>query len=241
MKMHKRSLVVLSGGQDSTTCLFLAARDSEEVLAVTFAYGQRHSIEVNAALSVYRIASILAADQAAFLTHEVVELGPILRGTSPLVSAAPVEEYADAGSLPGGIEKTFVPMRNALFTVLAYNRAVVDGCDAVYLGVSQEDYGGYPDCRASFIGAMAHACEEAIGESAFAPRLVTPLLYLTKAQTVTLSSSLPGCRSALAYSHTCYQGVYPPCGRCHACLLRAKGFAEAGEDDPLIVRAELDK
>lgn len=228
-KQYRRLLVVLSGGQDSTTCLYWAKLLADEVLAVTFDYNQRHAIEVGAAAHVAALAGVAH--------HEVVAVGDVLRGTSPLVnSTRDVERYADAASLPGGIEKTFVPMRNALFIVLAMNRAVVEGCNGIVLGVSEEDYGGYPDCRERFILQMELACKAAIGESAAHPAILTPLLHLDKRETVELAARLPGCMEALAYSHTCYNGEVPPCGTCHACLLRAKGFEQAGLDDPLIKR-----
>lgn len=240
MKQYKRALVVLSGGQDSTTCLFLAARHASEVVALTFNYGQRHAIEIEAAHNVYQLAEPYAhGEGAAFLSHEILDVGPILRGTSPLVDPeATLEKYKDEASLPGGIEKTFVPMRNALFIVLAANRAVVHGCDAIYIGVSEEDYGGYPDCRAPFLVAASGMIAEAIGESAPHPEILAPLLHLNKADTVNAAKHLNGCMEALAYSHTCYAGEFPPCGSCHACLLRARGFADAGVRDPLIARAE---
>jgi 7-cyano-7-deazaguanine synthase len=231
---YKRALVILSGGQDSTTCLFVAAQQADEVLALTFDYGQRHHRELSSARRVYQLAEV-AQHGALLLSHEILPLGPILAGTSPLVNPGEnVETYASAEVLPGGIEKTFVPMRNALFLVLAWNRAVVHGCDAVYLGVSQEDYGGYPDCRAEFLNHATVANNRALAESAPRVRLVTPLLFMTKRETVDLARAIPGCMEALAYSHTCYKGECPPCGECHACLLRAKGFAEAGVADPLL-------
>lgn len=229
MKMRK-ALVVLSGGQDSTTCLYYAMRHAEQVIALTFDYGQRHAVEVDAAIEIAVLAKV---------HHEVVELlGNVLTGTSPLVNPnEKLEQYADADALPGGIEKTFVPMRNALFLTIAANRAVVHGCDVIVTGISQEDYGGYPDCRDTFIVAMQAMINYAIGESAPVPRLYAPLLRLNKADTVRMALTLPGCMDALALSHTCYKGVFPPCGTCHACLLRARGFQQAGVLDPLMVRA----
>lgn len=240
MKPFDRTLVVLSGGQDSTTCLFNAMRDSHEVMAISFDYGQRHALELAAARTVYSIAEGYAgAYDCALLSHEVLQVGPVLQGTSPLVDKhAPVEQYANADVLPGGIEKTFVPMRNALFIVLAYNRAAVHGCDAIVLGVSEADYGGYPDCRLEFILRMQNACSYALGEAVDKQvELLRPLITLNKRETVLLAQSMPGCMEALAWSHTCYVGTFPPCGTCHACLLRARGFAEAGADDPLVLRA----
>lgn len=233
MQNKTKALVVLSGGQDSTTCLFWAKNNFDEVHAVTFNYGQRHAIEIESAKKI--------AEMAGVASHEIVSLGPILKGTSPLVSDAPLEQYADHQSLPGGLEKTFVPMRNQLFLTLAANRAYVLGITNLVTGVCQEDFGGYPDCRQVFIDAMEDACntgtftgEDGALESL---RIHTPLMDLTKAQSVEMAIELPGAYQALAYSHTAYDGAYPPTGHDHATLLRAKGFEEAGVPDPLVLRA----
>lgn len=233
-KEYKRALVVLSGGQDSTTCLFLARELADEVVAITFDYGQRHSAEIDAAFFV-ACAAGLTPEQ-----RETITLPQgVLAGSSPLVDPLEVvESYADADALPGGIEKTFVPMRNALFLTLAANRAIVLGCDVILTGISEEDYGGYPDCRAEFLVAMQGMIRSAIAESSPVPELVAPLLHIDKAGTVDMARLLPGCMEALAYTHTCYKGVFPPCGTCHACLLRARGFERAGVPDPLVQRAE---
>lgn len=226
----EKSLVLLSGGQDSTTCLFAERASGREVHALTCFYGQRHKIELEAARDVARLADVVSFEIVRFPDG-------VLHGTSPLVSGKEVEHYQDAQHLPGGIEKTFVPMRNALFLVVAANRAVVIGATRIVTGVSQEDYGGYPDCREPFIGSANRLISEALGESVNSPPVIAaPLMYLNKRQTVQLAQSLPGCMEALAYSHTCYEGKQPPCGTCHSCLLRAKGFEEAGVADPMAVR-----
>jgi 7-cyano-7-deazaguanine synthase len=233
--MKTKALVVLSGGQDSTTCLFWAIDNGFDVSAVTFNYGQRHAREIEAAQKVFSLTGIDPA------RHEIVDIGPILKGTSPLVSDAKLEQYEDHNSLPGGLEKTFVPMRNQLFLTLAANRAYVLGCNHIVTGVCQEDFGGYPDCRQVFIDNLEHACNSGTftGEPETLPHLVihTPLMNMTKAQSVELACGLPGCYRALAYSHTSYDGAYPPVGKDHATLLRAKGFLEAGVPDPLVLRA----
>lgn len=237
--MKKKALLVLSGGQDSTTCLFWALREGYEVHAVTFDYNQRHRIEIDAARLVAKMAGIEACK------HEVIQLGPILKGTSPLVSDAELEQYADHHSLPGGLEKTFVPMRNQLFLTVAANRAFVLGIDTIITGVCQEDFGGYPDCRRVFIDAFVDACDKGTftPEAGFAMglRVLTPLMNMTKAESVHLAWQLTqqgfNAYGALAYSHTAYDGQYPPTGNDHATLLRAKGFEEADIPDPLVLRA----
>jgi 7-cyano-7-deazaguanine synthase len=229
-----KALVILSGGQDSTTCLFWAKRLGFEIHAITFDYGQRHKIELEAAATVGMMAGVIS--------HEFVKLGEgILKSTSPLVSDAPLEQYANHQSLPGGLEKTFVPMRNQLFITVAANRAYAMGCNVLVTGVCQEDSGGYPDCRMPFIAALEDACCKGTftNEAETLPSLeiYTPLMHLTKAESVKLAENLPGCMEALAFSHTAYDGKYPPTGHDHANLLRAKGFEEAGVPDPLVMRA----
>jgi 7-cyano-7-deazaguanine synthase len=227
------AIVVLSGGQDSTTCLFWAKHMGFEVHAVTFDYNQRHRREIEAAKKVAELASVLS--------HEIIEMGPILKGTSPLVSDNTLEQYASHEVLPGGLEKTFVPMRNQLFLTISANRAYIHKAEALVTGVCEEDYGGYPDCRQQFIHALSHACNLGTftGEDG-APgslAILTPLMKLTKAATVDLALALPGCYAALAWTHTSYDGAYPPVGHDHATLLRQKGFEQAGVPDPLVVRA----
>lgn len=235
--MTTKAVIVLSGGQDSATCAFWAKEKGWELHAVTFDYGQRHIIELDAALTI--------GQKVGVASHEMISLGRgILKGTSPLVSANPLDQYRDAQSLPGGLEKTFVPMRNQLFLTLAANRAYVIGAQDLVTGVCQADSGGYPDCRERFIRSFEYTSglgtftgEDGAPESL---RVHTPLMDLSKAQAVELALSLPGCYAALAYTHTAYDGQYPPMGRDHASLLRAKGFEEAGVPDPLVVRAYME-
>lgn len=237
--MSKKALVVFSGGQDSTTCLFWALAQGYEVHALTFNYGQRHQEELYAARRVLNYAQEAMGHSIA---HEVLNVGAdILKGTSPLVSGAELEQYEDKDSLPGGIEKTFVPLRNQFFLTVAANRAVCIGAEVLVTGVCQEDFGGYPDCRRVFIDALETAINLG-GEGAHKSiSIQTPLMYITKAQSVTLAIDLQhdgfSAYAALAYSHTAYDGKYPPTGKDHASLLREKGFFEAGVPDPLVLRA----
>lgn len=227
-------LLVLSGGQDSTTCGFSAKYRGEEIHAITFDYNQKHRAEIDAAKKVAELLEVAS--------HEIIELGPILAGTSPLTNPdEALEQYSDYKSLPGGLEKTFVPARNLLFLTIAANRAYCKGIRAIITGVCQEDSGGYPDCRREFIDRLEQTLFTGLftGEDgALAPaRIVTPLMDMTKADSIHYALELPGCYEALAHTMTSYDGSYPPVGQDHATLLREKGFVEAAVPDPLILRA----
>lgn len=246
-----KALVVLSGGQDSSTCLFWATKKFgvENVSAVTFDYNQRHSREMDSARMVAHLAGISAR-------YELVKVGRILAGTSPLTDPNQQLEQYDSHDemekiIGARVEKTFVPMRNALFLTLAANRAVVGGATHIVTGVCQADNANYPDCRRSFIEQQEKTINEALGnEEHFDTvelerlldnpayiRIDTPLMDMSKAQSVLLTASLPGSYSALAYTHTAYDGQFPPTGKDHATVLRAHGFEEAGIPDPLVLRA----
>lgn len=227
-------VVVFSGGQDSTTCLYWAKRYYQRILAVSFDYGQHHKEELFAAKRIAAFAEV---------EHEIIKLGDrILKGTSPLVNKGfGLEQYDHHSVLPGGLEKTFVPMRNQLFLTIAANRAYLIGSNVIITGVSAEDYGGYPDCREPFIDAMVLASSHGAftGREGAPESLViqTPLMHLSKEDTVGMAMTCQGCYAALAMSHTAYDGQYPPTSKDHASLLRAKGFEMANVPDPLVVRA----
>jgi 7-cyano-7-deazaguanine synthase len=226
-------LVVLSGGQDSTTCLFWARECFAEVHAITFDYGQRHARELAAARHVAALACVTS--------HALVRVPDVLQSASPLTDpSAELETYADYETMDGiigeRVELTFVPMRNAFFLTLAANHAVALGVFDLVTGVCQADNANYPDCRARFVNAQEQTINLALGIDRF--RIHTPLMDKSKAQSIALARTLPGCMEALAFSHTCYAGQSPPCGKCHACVLRAHGFAEAGVPDPLGQAAE---
>lgn len=226
------ALVVLSGGQDSTTCLFWAKQCFGKVHAITFDYGQRHIREVQAA----RIVAAMAGVES----HEVVSVPDVLKGMSPLTNKdAPLETYENAKQMDAvigdRIELTFVPMRNPLFLTIAANRAAIIGASYLVTGVCQQDGTNYPDCREGFINAMERMIKLALDRDGFI--VAAPLMHLTKAQSIKLAISLPGAYDALAYSHTAYDGNYPPTGKDHASILRASGFEKASVADPLVLRA----
>lgn len=231
--MTSKALVVLSGGQDSTTCLFWAKRYYDEIHAITFDYGQRHRLEIEAAKKV--------AEMAGVASHEVVELPGVLKSTSPLTSDNELERYENFDQMDkvigNRVELTFVPMRNPFFLILAANRAVTLGCETLVTGICQEDNANYPDCREDFRSTFERMVNEALGRNNRTFKIAAPLMMLSKKDTVLLARTLPGCWEALAYSHTSYDGKYPPTDMNHANVLRAHGFEQSGFPDPLVLRA----
>lgn len=235
-----KALVILSGGQDSTTCLFAAKQQHDEVHAITFNYGQRHALEIESAKKIALMAGVAS--------HEVIEIPNILISSSPLTSSNPLEKYENHEQMESVIgnrrELTFVPMRNALFLTIAANRAEALKIPVMYTGVCQMDNANYDDCRDSFIHAAFKYINTALGHDHRDPenaiKIETPLMFLDKAETVKLALALPGCWEALAYSHTSYDGSYPPTDNNHSNVLRAHGFEKAGYPDPLIVRARFE-
>lgn len=239
MLKDNRALVVFSGGQDSTTCLSYAVNSygAENVTAISFNYGQRHAIELECAQRIAAMAGV---------KHHIVDVPPeMLQSSSPLTSDNELPKYADHESMVAevgdSVEKTFVPMRNTLFLTIAANYAVANDIGHIYTGVCQEDNANYPDCTNDFIVALAKTFNLSLGLAGkFSNeqlQIVTPLMFKSKAETVELARLLPGCWDLLAYSHTSYDGKYPPTDNNHANILRAKGFEDAGLPDPLVERA----
>ena len=210
------AVVLLSGGQDSTTCLAWALRRFGRVKALAFDYGQRHAVELDSAE--------LVAD-AAGVALEVIPVSG-LRGSSLTDHDQAVT--ADGGL--GGLPSTFTPGRNLVFLALSVGVAVEFGAANIVTGICQTDYSGYPDCREKFRGAMEEAIRAALDAEGMAVH--APLMALTKAETVALAVDLEAL-PLLAHSHTCYHGQRPACGTCPACELRLKGFSEAGVADPI--------
>ena len=225
-------MVILSGGQDSTICLFNTIKDHDVVEAITFNYGQKHSIELDSAKKVSELAGVKL---------HVINVPDILKSRSPLTNNAQkletYDNYEEMDNIIGDrVELTFVPMRNAFFLTLGANYALERDIFKMVTGVCQQDNANYPDCRDIFIKSQEETINQALGINNFI--IETPLMFLSKAQSIELAQSLKGCMKALAYSHTCYAGVCPPCGECHACVLREQGFKEAGVVDPLVERTK---
>jgi len=218
----------LSGGLDSTTVLAIAIAAGYACHAMSFRYGQRHVIELESARAV---ASALGA-----IGHTVIDIDLRQFGGSALTGDMPVPKHASVDELDAGVPVTYVPARNTIFLSFALARAETIGASDIFIGVNALDYSGYPDCRPEYIAAfeqMANLATKAGIEGRQRLRIHTPLIEMTKADIVRRGTAL-GIDYALTMS--CYDPgpAAQPCLRCDSCLLRAKGFAEAGIVDPLI-------
>jgi 7-cyano-7-deazaguanine synthase len=233
----RTAIVLLSGGLDSTTCLAIARAEGFAPVALSFRYGQRHTVELDCARRI-------AAD--AGVEHVVADIDLAAFGGSALTDAAlevpkhdDVVELADeaaasgAGGAGGEIPITYVPARNTIFLSFALAVAEVRGAADVFIGVNAVDYSGYPDCRPEFVAAFEAMANLATRAAVEGQRLTvhTPLIELTKADIIRRGIAL-GVDFGL--TSTCYDPGADggACGRCDACLLRARGFADAGIPDP---------
>jgi 7-cyano-7-deazaguanine synthase len=221
----RKAVCLLSGGLDSSTCLALARRDGYACYALSFDYGQRHRIELEAAA---RVAAAIGVER-----HIVAKIGLDAFGGSALTADIDVPKGRAADEMSHGIPVTYVPARNTIFLSFALAWAEVLESADIFIGVNALDYSGYPDCRPEFIEAyerMANLATKAGVEGRTRLRIHTPLLDLTKAGIVKLAHEL-GLDFAL--THSCYDpdAAGRPCGQCDSCLLRAKGFHEAGIED----------
>ncbi len=221
------AVCLLSGGLDSSTTLALARREGFQCYALSFDYGQRHRIELEAAR---RVAAALGAAR-----HIVFPIGLRALGGSALTAELAVPKGRTAAEIERGIPVTYVPARNTIFLACALAWAEVLEAPDIFLGVNAIDYSGYPDCRPEYIQAferMANLATRTAVEGSAQVTIHTPLIRLTKAEIVKLAREL-GLDFSITWS--CYdpdeQGR--PCGACDSCLLRAKGFGEAGVRDPL--------
>lgn len=225
---NEDAVVLLSGGQDSTTCFAWAKARYARVHAMTILYGQRHVSEIEAAK---KIALLLGAT-----SHKVVDasvIGTLSKNglTDLSMAITPAGGFGDVHA-PGGLPTSFVPGRNMIFLAMASAHAVAIGAKTIVTGVCETDFSGYPDCREEFIAAMELTVNRAMPSSSGPICILTPLMHRTKAETVRMAREYPGCWDALALSVTCYHGMVPGCGNCPACALRVKGFREAGFQDP---------
>lgn len=225
----KKILVLLSGGQDSTTCLYWARENFNVVTALIIDYGQRHRIEIQSAKKIAKLAKVPFIEQKISLFSDI---------KNSLLLHEPGSGHIEYNhprhpDLPA----SFVPGRNIFFILTAIIIAEKREINNLVTGVCQTDYSGYPDCRRPVINALENLSDIGIEHKI---KIHTPLMDLTKKETVELAFFLPGCWEALAYSHTCYEGQYPPCGKCPSCLLRTRGFEEAKRYDPIFSRHDYE-
>jgi len=222
----KKAVILLSGGLDSTTALAIARSEGFEPYTISFRYGQRHEVELEAAKNV--------SQRSGAKGHTVIDINLRQLGGSALTSDIDVPKGRDAEEMAGNIPVTYVPARNTIFLSIALGWAEVLGASDIFIGVNALDYSGYPDCRPEFIEAfekMANLGTKA-GVEGKGFRIHTPLIRMTKGEIIKKGMEL-----GVDYSltHSCYdptpEGL--ACGECDSCLLRKKGFADAGIKDPL--------
>jgi 7-cyano-7-deazaguanine synthase len=227
MNDHPRAVCLLSGGLDSATCLAIARRQGYHCYALSFDYGQRHRVELEAAR---RVAEQLGAKE-----HRIVRIDLRVFGGSALTSHLDVPKDRPEHEMSRAIPVTYVPARNTIFLSFALAYAEVTEASDIFIGVNAIDYSGYPDCRPEFIRAfesMANLATRAGVEGTSHISIHTPLINMRKSDIV---------RNAISFgvdiglTHSCYDpdGSGRACGRCDSCILRRKGFEEAGETDPV--------
>jgi 7-cyano-7-deazaguanine synthase len=222
-----KAVVLLSGGLDSATTAAIARHQGFELYALSVDYGQRHRFELESAARV--------AQAVGVCEHKTVSISLDALGGSALTDDIAVPQDRDAESMAGGIPITYVPARNTVMLSLALGYAEVIGAADLFIGVNAVDYSGYPDCRPEYIAAfetLANLATKAGVEGTLRFRIHTPLVQWTKAQIISRGTEL-GVDYGL--THTCYSpnDAGTSCGRCDACQLRKKGFAEAGLEDPI--------
>jgi 7-cyano-7-deazaguanine synthase len=226
--VSRKAVVLLSGGLDSATALAIAQREGFEPHALSFRYGQRHETELEAAS---RVATAMGVE-----AHVVANIDLSVFGGSALTDTIDVPKQRSDSEMSEGIPVTYVPARNTVFLSIALAWAEVLEAEDVFIGVNALDYSGYPDCRPEYIEAfenMANLATKAAVEGRQRLRIHAPLMHLTKAEIIQCGVDL-----GIDYSltHSCYDpdSEGRACGTCDSCLLRRKGFAEAGVPDPTV-------
>lgn len=223
----KPAVVLLSGGLDSATVLAIARSEGYACHALSFRYGQRHTVELKAA---QRVAGALGA-----VEHRIADIDLRVFGGSALTADIAVPKDRDEGEMGSAIPVTYVPARNTIFLSFALAWAEVLEASDLFIGVNALDYSGYPDCRPEFIAAyetMANLATKSGVEGRTRTRIHTPLIRMTKAEIIRTGLELG---VDYGWTFSCYDptGDERPCGRCDACKLREKGFRELGLRDPL--------
>lgn len=228
MNRHKKAIVLSSGGIDSTTAMAMAKSEGYEIYSLSFFYGQRHSLELDAAK---KVAVMLGAKE-----HLVINIDLRAFGGSALTDDIEVPKGRDETDMQRSIPVTYVPARNTIFLSYALAWAEVLHVSDIFIGVTSVDYSGYPDCRPEYIEAfenMANLATKAAVEGKTRVKIRTPLITMSKADIIRRGIEL-----GVDYriTHSCYDPSLEgkACGRCDSCLLRKKGFRDAGIPDPTI-------
>lgn len=226
----KKAVCLLSGGLDSTTALAIAQEQGFEVYALSFSYGQRHTVELEKAQQFARERKVAR--------HITLDIDLRQFGGSALTADIAVPKANSLADVEAGIPITYVPARNTVFLSFALGWAETLGAQDIFIGVNALDYSGYPDCRPEFLEAferLANLATKAGVQGTQKLTIQAPLLHMTKADVVRKGTAL-----GIDFGETssCYDPSPngAPCGHCDACLLRAKGFAEAGLPDPLLIK-----
>ncbi|MBL0386592.1 7-cyano-7-deazaguanine synthase QueC [Tumebacillus sp. ITR2] len=232
MTTAKKAVIILSGGLDSTTCMAVAQNEGYELYPLSFFYGQKAAIELESAKKVSAFYGV--GDR-----HFIADLNGIIRGSALTDADKEIPTNRDENAMEKEIPATYVPARNIIFLSIALSYAESIGATAMYIGVNALDYSGYPDCRHEFIEAFQDVINKgtAAGAHGEGIRIETPLQFLSKAGIVKLGAELG---APLQFSHSCYFGTDPSCGVCDSCLLRIKGFQEAGVKDPIPYAVEIE-
>lgn len=232
--VSKKAVVLLSGGLDSTTVLAIAKKGGFLPYALSFRYGQRHETELAAAA---RVASAIGVAE-----HVIADVNLSMFGGSALTAQIDVPKHRTDAEFSQGIPVTYVPARNTVFLSIALAWAEVIEADDIFIGVNALDYSGYPDCRPEYINAfeqMANLATKAAVEGRQRIQIHAPLIELSKAQIIERGIAL-----GIDYgiTHSCYDpdGDGRACGSCDSCLLRLKGFREAGVSDPITYQEQLE-
>jgi 7-cyano-7-deazaguanine synthase len=225
--LNKKAIVLLSGGIDSATTLAIAKDSGYEVYAISFRYGQRHHFEIEAAKKI--------AIDMGVKRHLIMDIDLTSFGGSALTDDIPVPKMGEVEDIGKEIPVTYVPARNIIFLSLALGWAEVLECADIFIGVNVVDYSGYPDCRSEFIEAFENAANLGTRNGVEGKKITihTPLISLSKAEIIR-----KGIKLGVDYSltHSCYDPDENgrACGKCDSCLLRKKGFEEAGIEDPTV-------
>jgi 7-cyano-7-deazaguanine synthase len=225
MQLQNPAIILLSGGLDSATCCAIAKKQGYELYAMSFSYGQRHRIELEAA---YRVGKFFSVKE-----HRIVAIDLRAFGGSALTGDIPVPKDRPETAMSEDIPITYVPARNTIFLSFALGWAEVLNCGDILIGVNAIDYSGYPDCRPEYVEAFERMANLATKAGVQGKKLMihTPLIRMTKAEIIRTGVSLG---VDYGITHSCYDPTPEgkPCGACDSCVIRKRGFTEAGLVDP---------